>query len=170
MLVCSNMTSSGCFDELFKGIHVAVWVVWSSFSGGGSHRRGPQSVGSALPCRRIRGLEPPPHHGADGFLPQYDRRSVGFFAHRGAQRGTFRHPQNLRYEFFAGRLTSQVGHCSFRHFHKTTIFCSPLLHLLRLPLSARRIRLRRWTPVAIPKADDPNKRQPLIRVRDAALM
>ena len=167
------MTSSDCFDELFKCFHVAVRVVWSSFRGAGSHRRGPQSVGSTAPSsRRIRGLEPLPQLGADGSLPRYHRLSAVIYEgdHRGAQRGTFRHPQNLRYEFFAGRLTSQVGHCSFRHFHKTTIFCSPLLHLLRLPLSARRIRLRRWTPVAIPKADDPSKRQPLIRVRDSALI
>ena len=163
------MTSSGYFDELFKGFHVEVRVVWSSFSGGGSRRRGPQSVGSAALFRRIRGLEPRPQLGADGSLPRYDRLSPkeATTDHRGVQRGTLRHPQNLRYEFFAGRLTSQVGHCSSRNFDKTTIFCSLLL---RLPLSARSIRLRRWTHVAIPKADDPSKRQPLIRVRGAALI
>ena len=137
-----------------------------SFRGGGSRRRGPQSVSSAFPCRRIRGLEPLPHLVGDGCLPQYDRLSVAIiFAiicrHRGAQRGTFRHPQNLRKEFFAGRLTSQVGHCSFRHLHDTMIL---------MPLSKRRTRPRCWTPVAVPKADDPSKRQPLIRVRGAALI
>ena len=163
------MTSSGCFEELFKCFHVAVRGVWSSFRGGSSCRRGPHSEGSAAPSsRRIRGLEPPRHVPGDGALPQY---CLGICAtirgHRGAQRGTFRQQQNLRYEFFAGRLTSQVGHCSSRNFDKTTIFCSLLL---RLPLSARSIRLRRWTHVAIPKADDPSKRQPLIRVRGAALI
>ena len=166
------MTSSGCFEELFKCFHVAVRGVWSSFRGGSSCRRGPHSEGSAAPSsRRIRGLEPPRHVPGDGALPQY---CLGICAtirgHRGAQRGTFRQQQNLRYEFFAGRLTSQVGHCSFRQLLETLIFVSPRHDrlVLRLPLSGRGIKLRRWTPVAIPKADDPSKLQPLIRVRDAA--
>ena len=162
------MTSGGCFDELVKGFHVAVRVVWSSFRS----RRGPHSVGSAAPHRRIRGLEPPPHVLGDGSLPQYGLgiRPSRIRGHRGAQRGTFRQPQNLRYEFFGGRLTSQVGHCSFRNLRETRILFSPRHGrlVLRLLLSERRFRLRRWMPVAIAKADDPSKRQPLIRVRDAA--
>ena len=138
MLVCSNLTSSGCFDELFKCRHVAVRVAWSSFRGG-SRRHGPQSVGNAAPSWR-RGLEPSPHLGGEGSLPHLFRLPIS--RHRGAQRGAFWHPQNLRYEFFAGRLTSQVGHCRFRHLHESMIFLSPRFSgrlVLCLPLSDRRM-------------------------------